>query len=351
MNATLHLLPETTVNRDSPAHGKGSAATMNEEPFPDESNNRRDGGSEAAASLQPTHQHVRLPPELIDMIIAELRTDRAALASCALVCKSWLPASRNNLFFHITISPGSYYNASQIPSSAIALATKHLTIEGITHFGDLHQLFGRLSLISLVQNLEILELERVRIPTPGMLRLLLTHSRRLKSLVFREVSFIDPLGDHVLQPPVVGQDIPMPELKLLAVCESLQLLSWLASFLRNAAPQLTIFNLEVGTWASFHQKHLMESMLEVIGMRLRDFRFSVILEDKRECSSDKSHFHSYSFGAHNVYPIYLMQHLCCRVSLVSDVSDNWNRFPFNPMRFGGSTPTSLWSSHFMRCVT
>jgi hypothetical protein len=273
----------------------------------------------ATSAAPTTHRRARLPPELIDMIIAELCTDSAALASCALVCKSWVPASRHNLFSRITISQTNYSETSQILSSAIALAIKSLTIERITHFGVPHELFGRFSnvtqltvcdtivldantfslpaWISLMQNLEMLALENVRIATPGTLRLLLTHSRRLKSLIFREVSFVDPLSDHNLQPLVVGQDTLVPELKLLMVCWSSRLLPWLVAHLRNAALRLTTLDLELEPFPPLNAHSFLESMLEVVGIRLRDFRLRPVLEETGECSSDAIHFHSHSLGA------------------------------------------------------
>jgi hypothetical protein len=40
----------------------------------------------------------KVPPELTDRIIDFLHSDRKALKTCALVCKSWIPSSRLHLF-------------------------------------------------------------------------------------------------------------------------------------------------------------------------------------------------------------------------------------------------------------
>lgn len=40
----------------------------------------------------------RLPPELCDLVIGWLEGDGEILRACALVCRSWLPASRHHLF-------------------------------------------------------------------------------------------------------------------------------------------------------------------------------------------------------------------------------------------------------------
>jgi hypothetical protein len=44
------------------------------------------------------HFKARLPAELTDRIIDHLHSDKLALATCSLVCKTWLPASRHHFF-------------------------------------------------------------------------------------------------------------------------------------------------------------------------------------------------------------------------------------------------------------
>ncbi|OBZ67510.1 hypothetical protein A0H81_12544 [Grifola frondosa] len=51
-----------------------------------------------------------LPPEVTDCIIDALH-DRQTLCSCALTCRNWLPASRYNLFYRITINKRPNYDA------------------------------------------------------------------------------------------------------------------------------------------------------------------------------------------------------------------------------------------------
>jgi hypothetical protein len=46
----------------------------------------------------------RIPAELTDRIIDFLHSDRQALATCALVCKSWIPSSRFHLFEKLHIN-------------------------------------------------------------------------------------------------------------------------------------------------------------------------------------------------------------------------------------------------------
>ncbi|KIJ34176.1 hypothetical protein M422DRAFT_263827 [Sphaerobolus stellatus SS14] len=46
----------------------------------------------------------RLPPEIIDQIIDQLRGDNRALSKCNLVCRSWRPAARYHLFYEVKLS-------------------------------------------------------------------------------------------------------------------------------------------------------------------------------------------------------------------------------------------------------
>jgi len=46
----------------------------------------------------------RLPHEVVDLIIDFLHNDRHTLATCAIVCRSWLPSSRYHLFSRVDLS-------------------------------------------------------------------------------------------------------------------------------------------------------------------------------------------------------------------------------------------------------
>ena len=46
----------------------------------------------------------RLPPELIDIIIDHLHSDRRALVSCSLVCKTWRLSARHHLFARLALN-------------------------------------------------------------------------------------------------------------------------------------------------------------------------------------------------------------------------------------------------------
>ncbi|KAH9933315.1 uncharacterized protein B0H18DRAFT_1101996 [Fomitopsis serialis] len=62
----------------------------------------------------------RLPPELFDAIIDHLHDDRHTLATCALVCRGWLPASRMHNFHELSIHR---YSISQQPCELLCDST------------------------------------------------------------------------------------------------------------------------------------------------------------------------------------------------------------------------------------
>ncbi|EKM53884.1 uncharacterized protein PHACADRAFT_257364 [Phanerochaete carnosa HHB-10118-sp] len=82
---------------------------------------------------------LRLPPELIDLVIDELQHDIVSLRSCSLVCKSWLPRSSTHLFSSLYISslPVSAILVTFrnfIPSSTrISLHVRHFEVNVVPH--------------------------------------------------------------------------------------------------------------------------------------------------------------------------------------------------------------------------
>ncbi|KAF9024724.1 hypothetical protein BDZ89DRAFT_112565 [Hymenopellis radicata] len=59
---------------------------------------------------------VFFPQELIDAILDELWGDRAALAKCCSVSRSFLPRARANLWFDVTLTEASIRHLQQHPS-------------------------------------------------------------------------------------------------------------------------------------------------------------------------------------------------------------------------------------------
>ena len=47
-----------------------------------------------------------LPPEILDLIVDHLHNERAALKTCCLVSKSWVPRTRKHLFAHLIFGDG-----------------------------------------------------------------------------------------------------------------------------------------------------------------------------------------------------------------------------------------------------
>jgi hypothetical protein len=157
--------------------------------------------------LQPRND-LPLPNELVDAIIDLLHDDRAALTACALVCRSWVTASRRHLFSQFIIDNENGSKASDLLSSAtctIALAVRHLTLR--VDRGDLiglHDVIQKLScirqlslhrlsmcdewfpyvldLVQSLHNLEFLALLAIRFPTYNHLLSLLHRNPQLRSV-------------------------------------------------------------------------------------------------------------------------------------------------------------------------
>ncbi|KAJ7087769.1 hypothetical protein C8R44DRAFT_819728 [Mycena epipterygia] len=76
---------------------------------------------------------VRLPPELAEQVILDLRSEPKALANCALVCRDWTPAVQRQLFFHLSIHERNCTEIVQHLTSATARSNiagyvKHLSV-------------------------------------------------------------------------------------------------------------------------------------------------------------------------------------------------------------------------------
>ena len=49
-----------------------------------------------------------VPAELTDIVVDLLHDDEESLATCALVCKGWLPAARYHLFRELLLHPWNF---------------------------------------------------------------------------------------------------------------------------------------------------------------------------------------------------------------------------------------------------
>jgi hypothetical protein len=288
--------------------------------FPaDDSESHQNRGPEltyqAEASTSMSHQRARLPPELIDIIISMLRTERAVLAICALVCRSWLPTSRHHLHSHITISPRNYYNISRsLTAEGITSVVEHLELVEMESLGDLREVICKLSNITklsiydsdvtdidffqpawilLLRDLESLEFVSVDFETEGILLSLFFSSPRLRSLHCDIIQFRTTVDDHFWDVLPTSLGTRLPELKLLKLLDMPDSLYRTMARLAMAAPRLTTLILdsyvvEVGvSW---------ETLLKEVGSRLQELRLFHISDDLREHSREIGHVRA--LGAH-----------------------------------------------------
>lgn len=68
----------------------------------------------------------RLPTELTDEIIGYLHTDRPALRTCTLVCKTWLPRSRHFLVGYLKLKPSNSGLFFRLIDSPLSTITSHV---------------------------------------------------------------------------------------------------------------------------------------------------------------------------------------------------------------------------------
>jgi hypothetical protein len=190
-------------------------------------------------SLPTPSRCPRLPPELVDGIVDHLHADRFALARCALVCKSWVTASRYHRFHtSIEIHKDNISVAIELLSSStctFANAIVHLRLFKAEALRDLHEITFRLprvtqltlrathisdtkfpgeALAPLLPNLHHLRFGGVRIET-SVIPWFLENCPRLRHLSAIQTTVFDdnvkvPIRPHALT----------PALKSLSVCDA-----------------------------------------------------------------------------------------------------------------------------------
>jgi hypothetical protein len=250
-----------------------------------------DGFDRWSISVAPTaFRRPPMPPELIDTIIDMLHTDRAVLATCALVSRSWLPASRYHLFSKVTITRQSSPVISKLLSSprcTIASAVRHLALHTIE---DLSQSICGLSnvtqmslrgfmlyrtsifppsvLIPLLGNIESLRVEDVFFGRNGAFLLaLLHHTPQLQSLLCNDLGGI---GEEAVQTP------SLPEVELTPRLKSLQVysddrpvqLEWFVAWWKSTIPPLAVLVLEFHGAAELNK---LVALFEAVGSSLQVF--------------------------------------------------------------------------------
>lgn len=84
----------------------------------------------------------RLPPELCDHIIDQLRDQPNALRSCSVVSKSWTPRSRKHIFSTISFNNDSdvaaWWNTFPDPSNSPAYHARTLAVNYRRGFPETH---------------------------------------------------------------------------------------------------------------------------------------------------------------------------------------------------------------------
>jgi hypothetical protein len=169
------------------------------------------------ASATSTHaRQAKVPPELVDIIIGLLHDDRATLVASALVCRSWLPASRYHLFSEFAVSWKNISDASELvssPTCTFASTVKHLKLHSICvesscelprivhalsnitqlSLSGCHLSPPQSALILLLRNLESLRLQDVSVEqNGGSLFSLISHCPQLQNLACSDISFFPP---------------------------------------------------------------------------------------------------------------------------------------------------------------
>jgi hypothetical protein len=277
------------------------------------------GGSPAPIS---PYRHRRLPPELIDSVIDALHDDPAALMICALVCRSWVHASRHHLFSYLAVFPETRSDLVALLSSAsctIGPAVRDLRLT-LRTINDLHEIinncrlphvthltlaklalsesqaFASLATISFLQHLESLRLSCVKFDNPNMFFSLLFHCIRLRSLDWQDLSFQTPISGPDLRSLPFDWDALTPELTALAIphdCDDI--LHWMMACWGSKIPRLTKISLH------FHSPstslHVLKRLLEAVGPSLRvldSWRSRRIREWSHTCIHQWFAYSSYS---------------------------------------------------------
>jgi hypothetical protein len=251
----------------------------------------------------PTTRCKRLPPELIDMIIGH--ASEWELPTCALVCRSWLPASRHHLFSKAFIFQSSFNSIdtdhSEILSSpfcTVSSVIRHLQLE-IEGIKDLHIIARNLPKVTqlslwesvvdpwvvssnvmgpLFRNMESLELWQIAFKTPEMLLSILQQSPQLHTISCCYVTFKSPL---VRREQLVHQDTLTPKLTSLLMVGSNEVFSWMVARWASAMPQLKILDLNLWPLCEVTSAR---TLLESVGQSLQVFQVSAPIDNLREWS-------------------------------------------------------------------
>ncbi|KAF8875359.1 hypothetical protein CPB85DRAFT_1345751 [Mucidula mucida] len=154
---------------------------------------------------------IYLPHELVQIIIDELHSDKAALRSCSLVCHSWAACAQRSLFSYICLAP-SLFGLSPNPGPSL-----------LTRFHNITSTAPH-----LLRYVRVLEFD----PTNDAVQYLFSDSASLEEL--RMVNFV---GDMSKAEDVITAVLSLPSVTRLTVREGPCYPAQIVPFLRHC-PQL-----------------------------------------------------------------------------------------------------------------
>ncbi|KAJ7755353.1 hypothetical protein DFH07DRAFT_743260 [Mycena maculata] len=223
-------------------------------------------GLGASTTPLPLSITSRLAPELYDHVLDEFHASKSMLSACSLVCKAWLPMSRNHLFFSVNLRPNFVRFLRESPH-AIATVTPYIRNVGLgggwmreqrdefndiilfmitlEHVRKIHmETFSWTYLASpattallgghgkVFQTLTVLDLKFIQFPSFAVLRTLASQFHGLRELIFDNVTW-DAVEDDS-QPDASQPERPAPFLSRfqtlrIVASPNEPIISWLTS--------------------------------------------------------------------------------------------------------------------------
>jgi hypothetical protein len=252
-------------------------------------------------------QRPRLPPELTDVIIKLLRANQRPTLNCALVCRSWVPASRRHLFWR-TAFDVDVRNCSKVArllspaTCTIKRAIQHLVVSrleelfvlsdfgiiacqlsNVTHFTIIDSDFCGLwssplapTLFPLLRNVVTLEPVDTIFDEDGVaLYWLLRHCPHLQRLTCSEVGLSNCgiIKERVMPPPpTLDQTRLVPNSESTWVQRDDCVSPWTTEPWMSAIPRFTM--LDVSFTRQWSVEGPTERLLETVGPSLQVFGFT-----------------------------------------------------------------------------
>jgi len=154
--------------------------------------------SQSSSGTYALHEPREFPNEIHDYIIDHLWNDPRALATCSLVCRSFVPTARLHLFETITLGADCdclrFLELAKISGSSSTGALRYVRTLSLTTSDEqdrdwINPWFSRI--LRYLQNIEYLKLERICLTSEG-LEAMSVLGRSVKALRLAAVSFPQP---------------------------------------------------------------------------------------------------------------------------------------------------------------